>query len=282
MSALTPATGSPFDSIRRTRPDGTEYWSARDLMVAVAYDKWERFEGVIERARISAANQGHDADEAFSRRREEGTGGRPREDYELTRFAAYLVVMNGDPRKPEIAAAQQYFAIRTREAETRPNAHPELVSRSDLARMVLEAEEEKKVLESALESAAPAIAYHERYVSNDDVATAKTWGAQFGLTERQAYSLLVEKNIVYKHSIGRRWSGSKQKVVEEYEYRARAGRVTFAWFDLRPQHNAPRHHNGQVRQTLYVRQEHALDLGRKVGLSPIGAQGRLDIEETAP
>lgn len=280
MSALTPATGSPFDSIRRTRPDGSEYWSARDLMPLMGYSTWQHFEVPIHRAIRSATNQGAAVETLFTGSRK-NSGGRPAEDFELTRFAAYLVAMNGDPNKPEVAAAQAYFAIRTHEAETRPAAHPELISRSDLARMVLDAEEEKKVLESALESAAPAIAYHERYVSNDDVATAKTWGAQFGLTERQAYSLLVEKNIVYKHSIGRRWSGSKQKVVEEYEYRARAGRVTFAWFDLRPQHNAPRHHNGQVRQTLYVRQEHALDLGRKVGLSPIGAQGRLDIEETA-
>jgi prophage antirepressor-like protein len=161
-----------------------------------------------------------------------------------------------------------------RKAE-RPAAHPELVSRADLARMVLESEEEKAVMAAALESAAPAIAYHERYVSSDDVATVKVWGAQFGLTERQAYDLLIARKIVYRHSIGSRWSRSKQRVVEEHEYRARAGRVTFAWFDLRPQHNAPRHHNGQVRQTLYVRQEHALALGRKVGLQTIGTQGEL-------
>lgn len=91
-------------------------------MAAVAYDKWERFEGVIERARIAAANQGHDAEHHFPAAGKVIEGGRwgtqTVSDYELTRFAAYLVVMNGDPRKPEIAAAQQYFAVRTREAET--------------------------------------------------------------------------------------------------------------------------------------------------------------------
>ncbi|NKV10963.1 hypothetical protein GS909_07260 [Rhodococcus hoagii] len=39
------------------------------------------------------------------------------EDYELSRFACYLVAMNGDPRKSAIASAQAYFAIRTRQAE---------------------------------------------------------------------------------------------------------------------------------------------------------------------
>lgn len=143
----------------------------------------------------------------------------------------------------------------------------ELVTRADLARMVLESEEEKKVLEAALDSAAPAIAYHDRHIAeNDDLITVKTWGAQFGLTEPQAYNLLKSKNIVYKLSFGERWSRSKGRKEEVYEYRARAGRVTFEWFEPRPQHNAPRHHNGQVKQTLYVKQFFGDLLADKCGL----------------
>ncbi|WVX88606.1 antirepressor [Gordonia phage CheeseTouch] len=113
------AGGSPFDAIRRTRDDGTEYWTARALMGVMTYPTWQHFEPVIERAMAAARNQGYDVDTLFTVNREK-SGGRPRTDYHLTRFAAYLVAMNGDPRKPEVAAAQAYFAIKTREAEMAP------------------------------------------------------------------------------------------------------------------------------------------------------------------
>lgn len=122
-SDVTPSSAyAPFDSIRRT--DGTgEHWSARDLMLMLGYDKWERFDAAIDRARATAANSGADPDQHLSRTRESrvthSDAVRSRSDYRLTRYGAYLVAMNGDPRKPEIAAAQTYFAIKTREAETR-------------------------------------------------------------------------------------------------------------------------------------------------------------------
>lgn len=110
---------SPFDAIRRVRPDGSEYWSARELMPVMGYAKWQSFEVPLNRALKSAANQGQS--QAFTRSRnrvEAGLGSTERTDFELTRFAAYLVAMNGDPNKTEVAAAQAYFAIRTHEAET--------------------------------------------------------------------------------------------------------------------------------------------------------------------
>lgn len=108
---------SPFDAIRRVRPDGSEYWSARELMTVMAYGTWERFKNPLTRATASASNQGVSVDREF-RRSAKNSATKPMEDFELTRFAAYLVAMNGDPNKPEVAAAQAYFAIRTREAET--------------------------------------------------------------------------------------------------------------------------------------------------------------------
>ena len=111
---------SPFDAIRRNRDDGSEYWSAREYMAPLGYGAdWRNFVAVVDRARAAADNQGYVVADLFVGVTEK-SGGRPREDFELSRFACYLVAMNGDPRKPEVAAAQAYFAIKTREAETRP------------------------------------------------------------------------------------------------------------------------------------------------------------------
>lgn len=110
-----------FDSIKQTNPYGVEYWSARDLMPLLGYDKWERFAGAIKRAIIACEQVGQIISDHFP-----GAGkmiaagkGAQREvkDYHLSRFACYSIAQNGDPRKPEIAAAQAYFIISTRENE---------------------------------------------------------------------------------------------------------------------------------------------------------------------
>lgn len=263
--------GSPFDAIKRTRPDGSEYWLARELCKLVEYETWRNFAAAVDRAKFACANSGAADQDHFvgvGNMIDLGKGGRREvEDFELSRFGAYLTVMNGDPRKPQIAAAQAYFAIRTREAEVaaiNPRHQAELVTKADLARMVLEIEEEKATMAAALESAAPAIAYHDRYVANDDAVVVKVWGAQFGLTQPEAFALLIEKQLIYRVSIGERWSETEQRKITEYEYRAYAKYID--WFDPRPQHNVPRHHNGQVRQTLYIRQQFALQIAGKCGL----------------
>lgn len=110
---------SPFEAIRNVTLDGREWWSARDLMPLLGYDRWENFAAALDRAMAAADAQGHRVDDLF-RGSTKKSGGRPQQDFELARFAAYLAAMNGDPRKPEVAAAQSYFAIKTREAETSP------------------------------------------------------------------------------------------------------------------------------------------------------------------
>ncbi|MFJ1869976.1 RhuM family protein [Streptomyces chartreusis] len=108
---------SPFDEIRHLDAYGREYWLARDMQPLMGYEQWRRFEDAVERAIRAAKNTGTYSDLAFCQVRQEGTGGAPRGDYRLSRYAAYLVAMNGDPSKPEVATAQAYFAARTREAE---------------------------------------------------------------------------------------------------------------------------------------------------------------------
>ena len=101
-------TDSPFDQIKRADERG-EYWSARDLMPLMGYPAWREFSAAIDRAKTAASNQGLIVDDLFGVDPQK-TNGRPRADYRLSRMAAYLVAMNGDPRKPEVAAAQAYFA----------------------------------------------------------------------------------------------------------------------------------------------------------------------------
>lgn len=105
-----------FEAIKNIRDDGTEYWSARDLALALDYTKWENFSKVIKRAMIACENSGHNISDDFPEVRkivEAGATSKPVVDYELSRYACYLIVQNGDPRKEVIAIGQTYFAIQT-------------------------------------------------------------------------------------------------------------------------------------------------------------------------
>ncbi|MEU1674796.1 phage antirepressor KilAC domain-containing protein [Streptomyces roseifaciens] len=110
---------SPFDALRCFRHDGTEFWSARSLMRVMGYSRWKEFQRPLERAMVAAGNTGLDVEENFrGSPKVFGARGPASKDFDLSRHAAYLTAMNGDPNKPEIAAAQAYFAIKTRQAET--------------------------------------------------------------------------------------------------------------------------------------------------------------------
>lgn len=112
---------SPFDAVKQTRPDGSEFWSARAIQVLMGYVKWQRFEDAIARAKVSTANCGRDADAEFvqvTQLTDAGNlGTQERKDYELSRYAAYTLAMNGEPSKPEVALAQGYFINQTWFAE---------------------------------------------------------------------------------------------------------------------------------------------------------------------
>ncbi|MGW2582578.1 phage antirepressor KilAC domain-containing protein [Streptomyces virginiae] len=118
---LVPAPSSnPFDALRQVRRDGAEFWSARALMHVMGYGRWNEFRRPLDRAMTAAANTGLDVARNFrGSPKVSGARGPAAEDVELSRHAAYLVAMNGDPNKPEVAAAQAYFAVRTRQAEVR-------------------------------------------------------------------------------------------------------------------------------------------------------------------
>ena len=101
-----------FEDIKHIRDDGSEYWSARELAPVLEYAKWDNFHKVIKRAMIACENAGHSILDQFPEVGNLVVGGvAPREkvDYELTRYACYLIVQNGDPRKEVIALGQTYF-----------------------------------------------------------------------------------------------------------------------------------------------------------------------------
>ena len=105
-----------FEDIKQIHENGTEFWSARELAVALDYTQWRNFTGVIKRAMIACKNSGHDVFGDFaevSKIVEAGATSKPVKDYELSRYACYLIVQNGDPRKEVIALGQTYFAIQT-------------------------------------------------------------------------------------------------------------------------------------------------------------------------
>jgi DNA-damage-inducible protein D len=100
---------------------GVECWSAREMQGLLGYSKWENFEKVIQKAKDACTNAGEEIINHFPDVRkviEAGKGAQQIiDDVALTRYACYLVAQNGDSRKPEIAFAQNYFAVQTRRAE---------------------------------------------------------------------------------------------------------------------------------------------------------------------
>lgn len=120
MELLEPVVAK-FDQIKKVTANGGEYWMARDLQAPLGYAKWSDFEGVIEKARMACESTGVDPSDHFapaSKMVNIGSdAGRQIVDFFLTRYAAYLIAMNGSPRLPQIAAAQTYFAVQTRKQE---------------------------------------------------------------------------------------------------------------------------------------------------------------------
>ena len=121
MATLIATEYKQFEDIKHTDENGIEFWYARELSPVLDYTKWENFNKVIEKTMLSCQNSGFECADHFLEVRKMvqlGSGSeRKVKDYELSRYACYLIVQNGDPRKETIALGQTYFAIQTRRQE---------------------------------------------------------------------------------------------------------------------------------------------------------------------
>lgn len=112
---------SPFESIKQIDDDGNEYWYARDLQEILEYSEWRNFSKTIEKAKSACETSGHAVQSEFvdvNKLVDIGANlQRSIQDIVLSRYACYLIAMNGNPRKEVIALAQTYFAVKTHEQE---------------------------------------------------------------------------------------------------------------------------------------------------------------------
>ncbi|HYH00081.1 MAG TPA: DNA damage-inducible protein D [Terriglobales bacterium] len=110
-----------LDAKKRMAPNGEEYWMGRDLQPIMGYDTWRRFDEVIRKAVQACDNSGINSSYHFvdtDKVIKAGKGAElKRGDWYLTRYACYLIAMNGDASKAEIATTQTYFTVQTRRQE---------------------------------------------------------------------------------------------------------------------------------------------------------------------
>lgn len=110
-----------FESIKHVNEYGNEFWYARELQSILEYTEWRNFQKLIEKAQTACENSDMAVDECFVEVNKTSSmpngGVKLIDDYILSRYACYLIVMNGDPRKEVIAVGQTYFAVKTRQQE---------------------------------------------------------------------------------------------------------------------------------------------------------------------
>jgi DNA-damage-inducible protein D len=110
-----------LEDVKRVNSQGDDFWVAREINAILGYQTWDKFLPVIEKAALSIDAHGGDSSQHIAHTSKMvglGEGARRRvKEYFLSRGACYLIAMNGNPSKPEIAAAQAYFAAKTRKAE---------------------------------------------------------------------------------------------------------------------------------------------------------------------
>ena len=130
MNEIKEYTEKVFEDIKHIDELGNEYWLARELQNILGYNQWRSINDLIERAKVSCKESKYNVDDHFAvQRKMVDIGSKTKRniiDYKLPRYACYLIVMNGNPKKEIIALGQTYFAIQTRKQELSEKEYNEL------------------------------------------------------------------------------------------------------------------------------------------------------------
>ncbi len=130
MNEIKEYTEKVFEDIKHIDENGNEYWYARELQNVLGYQQWRSINELIERAKVACKESKYNIDDHFAvRRKLVDIGSRTKRnviDYKLSRYACYLIVMNGNPKKEIIALGQTYFTIQTRKQELSEKEYNEL------------------------------------------------------------------------------------------------------------------------------------------------------------
>lgn len=148
-------TESLFESIRHVNEYGQEFWYARDLQIALEYTEWRNFCKVIDKAKEACRGSNNAVSDHFvdvNKIVNAGATSKDIGDIQLSRYACYLIVQNGDPRKKVIALGQTYFAVKTRQQELIEN-YENLSEDQKRIAIRLEMKEHNKMLVAAAKDA---------------------------------------------------------------------------------------------------------------------------------
>jgi DNA-damage-inducible protein D len=183
--------------------NGQERWSARDLQILMGYEQWRQFDDAVQRARQAIDASGMDSRDHIAGARKVITGGRWGKqdvaDYRLTRFGAYHVALAGDGRKPEVAAAKTYFAVKTREAELA--AKPDVSSPEGilaLAENYVAAARELVMTKKELAVAKPKASKWDQFMNSEGLIGMTAIADMLNAPVKEMTNWLVEENIFRK------------------------------------------------------------------------------------
>ncbi len=147
---------SIFEDLKKVDENGNEYWSGRELYPAIEYARWDGFLNVIEKAIEACKNSSCQPEDHFRqvvKMVSLGSGSeRGVEDYNLSRYACYLIIQNADPSKPIVALGQTYFAVQTRKQEILEQSEYQRLKTEDEKRLYLRnqlADHNKKLASAA-------------------------------------------------------------------------------------------------------------------------------------